>query len=96
MVPMASRLPGNPLATIDQLSSSASQNDGIPADLEDSVRFAGARLAQAAGIMLRLPQDVIAMAIVNFTRFWLGAHGGSMKRHNAKVCAFTELPLWSY
>ena len=75
----------NPLASADQLSSSASQLDGVPADLETSIRFAGARLTQAAGILLRLPQDVVAQAIVIFTRFWLGSEGGSLREYSAKV-----------
>ncbi|KZF22924.1 hypothetical protein L228DRAFT_261042 [Xylona heveae TC161] len=74
----------NPLATIEQLSTSTSQLDGIPADLELSVRFVGARLTQAAGILLRLPQDTVAQAIVIFYRFWIGAGGGSLKDHDAK------------
>lgn len=75
----------NPLSTVEQLSSSGSQLDGIPADLEDSIRFAGARLTQAAGILLRLPQEIIAQAIVIFTRFWVGAEGGSLRLYGAKV-----------
>ena len=77
----------NPLATTEQLVSSGSQLDGIPADLEDSIRFAGARLTQAAGILLRLPQDIIAQAIVIFTRFWIGTEGGSLKEFGASVGA---------
>ena len=79
----------NPLATLEQLASSGSQLDGIPADLEDSIKFAGARMTQAAGILLRLPQDIIAQAIVTFTRFWVGAEGGSLAEYGAKVRAST-------
>jgi len=75
----------NPLATVAQLETSGSLLDGIPADLEDSVRFAGARLTQAAGILLRLPQEVIAQAIVVFMRFWLGPDGGSLIEFGAEV-----------
>jgi len=81
----------NPLATIEQLASSASQLDGVPADLEDSVRYAGARLTQIAGILLRLPQDIIAQAIVIFTRFWVGAEGGSLREYGARVCIWLLL-----
>ncbi|KAF2000111.1 hypothetical protein P154DRAFT_466753 [Amniculicola lignicola CBS 123094] len=73
----------NPLATISQLETSASQLDGIPRDLEDSIRFASARLTQAAGILLRLPQEVIAQAIIVFMRFSVGGEGGSWAEHNA-------------
>ena len=75
----------NPLATVAQLETSGSQLDGIPPDLEDSIRFAGARLTQAAGILLRLPQEVIAQAIVVFSRFWTGPEGGSLAEHGAGV-----------
>jgi hypothetical protein len=80
----------NPLATISQLETSGSRLDGIPADLEDSVRFAGARLTQAAGILLRLPQEVIAQAIVVFMRFWLGPDGGSLVEFGAEVHSPTQ------
>ena len=75
----------NPLATAEQISSSGSQLDGIPADLENSIQFAGARLIQAAGILLRLPQEIIAQAIVIFTRFWIGSEGGSLAEYGAEV-----------
>lgn len=79
----------NPLATVAQLETSGSLLDGIPADLEDSVRFAGARLTQAAGILLRLPQEVIAQAIIIFMRFWLGPDGGSLVEFGAEVLSPT-------
>lgn len=72
----------HPLATPEQLSSSL---DGIPPTLESSVRFAGARLTQAAGILLRLPQETIAQAIVTFLRFYAGSEGGSFRVTAAKV-----------
>jgi hypothetical protein len=75
----------HPLATVAQLETSGSQLDGIPADLEDSIRFASARLTQAAGVLLRLPQEVIAQAIVTLSRFWLGPEGGSLAEHDAGV-----------
>ncbi|KAH7046047.1 cyclin-like protein [Macrophomina phaseolina] len=81
--PLASHL-ANPLATLDQLAASGSQLDGVPPDLEDSIRFAGARLTQQAGVLLRLPQDIIAHAIVVFARFWLGPEGGSLRDYGAK------------
>lgn len=76
----------NPLATPVQLQSSSSQIDGVPADLEDSIRYEGVRLLQAAGVLLRLPQELIAEAIVTFTRFWVGFEGGSLVEYGAKVC----------
>lgn len=77
----------NPLATPEQLLSSGSQLDRIPQDLEDSIRFAGQRLTQLAGILLRLPEDIVAQAIVVYTRFWVGAEGGSLTQYGAKVRA---------
>ncbi len=75
----------NSLATVAQLETSGSRLDGIPPDLEESVHYAGAQLTQAAGILLRLPQEVIAQAIVVFMRFWTGADGGSLAEFGAGV-----------
>lgn len=75
----------NSLATVAQLEISGSQLDGIPPDLENSIRYAGARLTQAAGVLLTLPQEVIAQAIVVFTRFWVGPEGGSLAEFGAEV-----------
>ena len=75
----------NPLATVDQLSASSSQLDQVPADLENSLRFAGAQLTQAAGILLRLPQEIIAQAIVTFYRFYVGPEGGTFRLNPLKV-----------
>lgn len=75
----------NQLATVAQLETSGSQLDGISPDLEDSLRYASARLTQAAGILLRLPQEVIAQAIVILSRFWIGPEGGSLIEFGAEV-----------
>ena len=75
----------NPLASVAQLEVSGSQLDGIPVDLENSIRFTAAKLTQAAGVLLRLPQDIIAQAIVVSTRFWLGPEGGSLREYGAAV-----------
>lgn len=85
MFPVSLATLSNPLATPSQLSTSPSQLDGVPSDLEVSVRYAGAKLTQAAGVLLRLPQDIIAQAIVIYLRFWTGSEGGSMMVHGAKV-----------
>ncbi|KAJ0426991.1 autophagocytosis associated protein [Aspergillus carlsbadensis] len=81
----------NALATPEQLTSSSSSIDGVPTDLETSIRFAGAQLTQAAGILLRLSQDIIAQAIVTFTRFWLGPEGGSLLIYSAKDVSASAL-----
>ncbi|KAI9817325.1 MAG: hypothetical protein M1826_001640 [Phylliscum demangeonii] len=74
----------NGLASSEQLCSSSSQLDGTAPDLEQSIRYGGAQLTQHAGILLRLPQDIIAAAIVLFTRFWAGPEGGSLRQHSAE------------
>lgn len=80
----------NPLATVAQLETSGSQLDGVPQDLENSIRFAGAQLTQAAGILLRLPQEVIAQALVVFMRFWAGGEGGSLAEFGAEVSSHSQ------
>ena len=75
----------NPLVMPWQLETSGSQLDGVPAALEASIRFAGARLVQAAAVLLRLPQEIAAQAIVVFTRFWVGPEGGSMVNFDVDV-----------
>ncbi|KAJ5906804.1 uncharacterized protein N7473_003720 [Penicillium subrubescens] len=83
----------NALATPDQLSNSSSSIDGVPTDLETSIRCAGAQLTQAAGVLLHLSQDIIAQAIVIFTRFWLGVDGGSLRIYSAKDVSAASLYL---
>jgi hypothetical protein len=85
----------NALATPDQLSNSSSSLDGVPSELETSIRCAGAQLTQAAGVLLHLSQDIIAQAIVIFTRFWLGAEGGSLRIYSAKVCSYKGVVCYS-
>lgn len=75
----------NPLVTPEQLTSSSSQVDGVLPDLESSIRYRGALLTQAAGILLRLPQEIIAQAIVLFTSFYVGSEEGSFRLNAAKV-----------
>lgn len=75
----------NPLVSVVQLEASASQLDGVSKELEDSVRYETARLLQAAGVLLRLPQEVIAQAIIILNRYWVGADGGSLLEVDAKV-----------
>lgn len=75
----------NPLASPEQLTISASQLDGVPPDLEVSIKYASQKLMQAAGILLRLPQEIIAEAIVMYTRVWIGPEGASLLRHQTHV-----------
>lgn len=78
----------NPLTTPSHLETTSSQLDGIPKPLEDSIRFETSRLLQAAGILIHLPQEIIAQAIIILQRFWSGPEGGSMLDYDPKVCFF--------
>jgi hypothetical protein len=60
----------NPLATAAQLYQQTSAH-ALPIELQDSIRFYTARLTQAAGILLRLPQEITAQANVLLFRYWL-------------------------
>ena len=75
----------NPLATLPQLETSTSRLDGVPKDLENSIRFETTRLLQAAGILLHLPQELIAQSIIILYRFLASADGGSLLEHDSKV-----------
>jgi hypothetical protein len=63
----------NPLATSTQLYKSTADplSHSLPPELQDSVRFYTARLTQAAGILLRLGQDITAQACVLLFRYWV-------------------------
>lgn len=61
----------NPLATPSQLFALTTLNSPLPPDLQHSIRFYTARLTQAAGILLRLPQDITAQANVLLYRYWV-------------------------
>ncbi|PBP28440.1 cyclin domain-containing protein [Diplocarpon rosae] len=60
----------NPLATPHQLHALTTLNHPLPPELQDSIRFHTARLTQAAGLLLRLPQNITAQANVLLFRFW--------------------------
>ncbi|WVF72763.1 hypothetical protein IAT40_007581 [Kwoniella sp. CBS 6097] len=60
----------HPLATLEQIASTPSFNDGIPSEVEADLRVAGCMLIQEAGIMLDLPQSTMATAQVIFHRFY--------------------------
>ncbi|KAI7528891.1 cyclin [Hortaea werneckii] len=72
----------NPLATVAKLEGTASQFQGIPQEIEHFARFDAARLTQAAGILLRLPQEIVAQSIIILQRFYVGADGGSLLEHD--------------
>ena len=82
----------NPLVSVDQLTTSSSQLDGIPPELESSLRYAGARLIQTAGILLRVPQETTVQAIVLFYRFYVGPEGGSFWVNSLTVSRYKSCP----
>lgn len=70
-----------PISTLDYLSNALVTSQQL-SELRDgsslywtqeaqSIRFVQAQMTQAAGVLLRLPQEVIATAIVILQRFWL-------------------------
>ncbi|WPH02838.1 putative cyclin-L1-like protein, protein [Acrodontium crateriforme] len=83
----------NPLASSSQLEISSSQLDGVSRGLEDSIRYQTMLLLQAAGVLLRLPQELIIQAMVIQQRFWVGSDGGSMLEHDAMDVASAVLYL---
>ena len=60
----------NPLATVDQIYT-YTQRNSLPDELRDSILFYTARLTQAAGILLRLSQDITAQANILLFRYYL-------------------------
>lgn len=60
----------HPLASAEQIFSTPSRQDGVPAELEGDLRVAGCMLIQEAGVMLALPQSTMATAQVVFHRFF--------------------------
>lgn len=77
----------NPLATVAKLEGTASQLQGIPQEIEHFARFDAARLTQAAGILLRLPQEIVAQSIIILQRYYVGADGGSLLENDILVCS---------
>ena len=70
MAPMSSLAPlTNPLVSPAQLLALKQNDESNDPGTADSIRFAQVQLAQSAGILLRLPQEVIAQAIVLLQRF---------------------------
>ncbi|KAJ2040852.1 hypothetical protein H4S03_000760 [Coemansia sp. S3946] len=60
----------NPLLTPEQIAQSPSQRQGMSQALELDMRVYGCHLIEAAGIVLRVPQVVMASAQVLFQRFY--------------------------
>jgi len=83
----------NPTASSLQLERSASHVDGVPRAVEDSIRYETSRLIQVAGILLRLPQEAIAQAIVILQRFFIGPDAASLVEIDAWDAATASLYL---
>ena len=65
----------NPIVSAEQLLRLQETSN----DDTQSLRFAESQLTQAAGVLLRLPQDVIATAIVALQRYWVNEHALTIK-----------------
>ena len=61
----------NALVTSEQLSRLQDGASLYSSSDAQSIRFVQGQLTQAAGVLLRLPQEVIANALVVLQRFWL-------------------------
>ena len=73
----------NPLATVEQLYA-YKQRTHLPDELRDSIIFYTARLTQAAGILLRLSEDITAQANVLLFRYYLT---DDLMSHEFSVCS---------
>ena len=70
MAPVSNLAPlTNPLVSSAQLLALKQNDKNNNPRTSESIRYAQAQLAQSAGILLRLPQEVIAQAIVFLQRF---------------------------
>lgn len=74
----------NPLVTAEQLYS-LQDDDRSGSENGQSLRYAQALLTQAAGVLLRLPQEVVATSLVLLQRFWVEGHGQGHATADLKV-----------
>ena len=65
----------NALVTSEQLSRLQDGASSYRTEDAQSIRFVQGQLTQAAGVLLRLPQEVIAHALVILQRFWINFDG---------------------
>lgn len=68
----------------DDLAESPSRQDGITVEMEKEQRIYGCELIQEAGILLKLPQAVMATGQVLLQRFYCKK---SLVAHDVKVRA---------
>ena len=69
----------------EDLANSPSRADGISPEIETAQRVYGCELIQQAGILLRLPQAVMATGMVLLQRFYCKV---SLVTHDVKVSCF--------
>ncbi|RKF79264.1 Cyclin-L1 [Golovinomyces cichoracearum] len=81
----------NPLTSVNQLFRGAQKNNALPHELQESIRFYTARLTQAAGLLLRLPQSITAQANVLLFRYWV--EEGLMKNEFSQEVSAATLYL---
>lgn len=79
----------NPIATVDQLFEGRKRNSQLPQEIQESIRFYTARLTQAAGLLLHLPQDITAQANVLLFRYWIGE---DLMKHEFGVMVYQFTP----
>ncbi len=81
----------------NDLANSPSRLDGISPELERDQRIYGCELIQEAGILLRLPQAVMATGQVLLQRFYckvsLVAHDVKVRAALTLTALFVTLPL---
>mmetsp|Transcript_38289 Transcript_38289/g.68342 ORF Transcript_38289/g.68342 Transcript_38289/m.68342 type:complete len:409 (-) Transcript_38289:1988-3214(-) len=58
------------IITPHEIENTPSRADGIDSETEDTLRMVGCEMIQEAGILLKLPQVVMARALVLFHRFY--------------------------
>jgi hypothetical protein len=61
----------NALVSSKQLSRLQDDQSSYWTEDAQSIRFVQGELTQAAGVLLRLPQEVVANALVILQRFWI-------------------------
>lgn len=80
-----------PLLSLEQITNTPSKLiDNISYDDEIGLRIYGCELIQKAGILLKLPQSVIARAQILFHRFYMKV---SMKEFDVRLCSIVSLFL---
>lgn len=83
----------NPLVTTEQLYRYQNSTSDLYGEDAQSLQFASAQLTQAAGVLLRLPQEVIATAIVLLQRYMINSHNETSESPNIKISSSAAIYL---